>query len=149
MKGGWHYIEFPYNSKDEFGKSGYVRVQVTVNDVPLDCSLLPMRNGRSFFAVPLKIRKATGLTLGRSAHVTVKLDERPIEIHVPEELTAVFDIDPDVKELFHKQTKSVQREICKWINEGKREQTRADRAAEIMRRFTTPGETFGGRPIKK
>lgn len=148
MKGGWYYLLFPYSAQEEFGKKGFIRVKGTINGVPYERSLLPMKNGESFIVVPLKMRKETGLLLGHEATVELQLDERPITFAIPEELEAVFDIEPEVRVIFEKQSKSIQREICKWISDGKREQTRADRAAEILRRLTTPGSMFGGRPVR-
>ena len=148
-KGGWYYLEFPYSMQKEFGTNGYVRVVGTVNGEPIKRSLLSMKTGFSFFAVPLTLRKKLGLELGQSAKVELQKDESPVTFSIPEELDAVFDIEPEVKTIFEKQSKSIQKEICRWIDSGKREETRANRAAEIYKRLTTHGSTFGGRPIKR
>lgn len=59
-------------------------------------------------------------------------------VEVPADLAAALAAAPDAKARFEKLPPSHQREYVKWIEEAKREATRARRVAETVRRIAAP-----------
>lgn len=69
-KGGWTYVALP-GSKDAFGTGKAVRVVGTVDDVPIQATLLPLGGGTHM--LPLKQAIVRALGKGSGELVAVRL----------------------------------------------------------------------------
>jgi len=141
----FHYFDFPFDVHKEFGKKGSVRVWATVNGVKFDRALIPNGHGTHHVIMGKQLRKKAGIRLGDVLEVHVQLNPEPHELNIPEELEAVFELEPIVKERFEtKLSPSTKRNICYWIDSAKREETRAKRAIEMMNRLLGDYFEMGG-----
>ncbi|WP_347755248.1 DUF1905 domain-containing protein [Agrococcus sp. ProA11] len=71
--GGWTYVPLP-GSKDVFGTGKAIRVAGTVDDVPIEATLLPMGGGTHM--LPLKQTIVRALGKGGGERVAVRLAPR-------------------------------------------------------------------------
>ncbi len=147
-KGGIYYILFPYSVEKEFGVKIAVRVKGTLNNIPIDRALKPMGDGTHYIIVNTELRRQAGIRLGNEVTITLKRNQEPDELVIPEELQEVLDMEPRARETFGLQLPSTQRGMAYWISSAKRPETRAQRAAELLRRLTSKEFMFGGKPGK-
>jgi uncharacterized protein YdeI (YjbR/CyaY-like superfamily) len=87
------------------------------------CHLLPILKG---------IREQIGKGLGDAVEVTVEADTAPREIAVPDDLTAAFTEAPEARAFFDSLAYTHRREYVRWIEEARREETRARRVAQAV-----------------
>ena len=147
MKGGWHYLEVPFSVADHYGTKGRVRVIATIGGVEAERALMPMGDGRHAVMVSKALMREARIVVGDEVRVSLVLDD-PDRVTIPEELLAAMDIDDEFRAVFERQTAGMKRGMCHWVASAKSPNVRAQRAAEVMRRLTTPGESFGGRVPK-
>jgi hypothetical protein len=125
--GGGARIELPFDPKAQFGRAR-APIRGTVNGVPFR-STVAIYAGRAYLGVRKDLRAAAGADIGDSVSVVVELDEEPREVTMPPELA------PAAEE-FAQLSYTHQREYARWIEEAKREETRArrvERAIELLR----------------
>ena len=147
-KGGWYYVLFPYDVALEFGTRGAVRVLGTFNGIPMDWALIPGGDGTHHIVISGEMRRRAGLRLGSEVSIDIRINEEPDSFALPEELAEAFELEPFARAVFEKQTPGYKRGILHWINAAKRPETRAQRAAEILKRLSTGNPVFGGRQGK-
>jgi hypothetical protein len=134
-------IVVPFDLKEVFG-SGRPPVRATVNGYTFRTTLFTM-GGRALLGLNRDVRDAVGLDAG--AHVSVQLerDDEPRAVAVPVDFAAALDGDPAVRETFDGLSYTHRKEYVRWIEEAKREETRARRLAksiELLREgVKTPG----------
>lgn len=146
--GGWWYIECPLDVEAVFGSRSGVRITGTFNGIQADRALIVRRDAPHMVVINGDMRRKGGMLLGELIVVVCQRDDRPLEAVIPEELHVAFEIDPEAKEVFDRQTPGMRRGMCLWVDQAKREETRANRAAELLRRLTAPDFTFGGQQGK-
>ena len=102
---------------------------------------MPMGNGQLFLPVKAQIRKQIKKEAGDRVKVVLYADDSLLEI--PEEILACFDNElPSIKKTFRSFSEGQQKAYLKWISAAKREETRANRIAEMMCRLEE-GLKFG------
>jgi hypothetical protein len=141
----FHFLEFPHDVKTLFGVKGQVRVIVEINGHSFKRSLIPSSSGYHKIIAGELIRKTAGIKIGDKVKCQLKIDPEKPKLIIPEELSAVFEIEEPFHATFKKFPPGMQRQICGWIAEGKKEETRVKRAIEMLRRFETGKFHFGGR----
>jgi len=82
--------------------------------------------------------------------VTVEISrvENPGHVELPEELIAALELEDGLRERFEKLGTGIRRSMAYWVNSGKRPETRAQRAVEILRRLQSGRLVSGGKPVK-
>jgi hypothetical protein len=78
------------------------------------------------------VREAAGVQAGYSVEVVLELDEAPREVEVPAALAAALDTDPAAKGAFDALAFTHRKEYARWIDEAKRDETRARRVAQAL-----------------
>lgn len=136
-KGGFYFIAFPFNVEKEFQSRSSVRVKGMLNGVGMDRALKPLGDGTHYILISPELRRKAGLRLGTEADIVLRQNETPDELELPEELEAAFELEPEARDLFEGHIPSVRRGVIYWINSAKRPETRAQRAAEMLRRILT------------
>ncbi len=147
-KGAWYYILYPNSVDEEFGTKGRLRVLGTMNGFEVDRALIPQGDGTHVFILGGELRKKLGVRLGDRIEMEFHVNPNPNHIDLPEELEVALEMEPDLQVVYDRQTPGTKRGISYWINSGKRPETRAKRAAEIMRRFASGEFEFGGQKGK-
>lgn len=78
-KYGWHYIELDEELSEDLrpmSKSlwpALLRASFSINGTKWESSIMPIKDGPLFIALPAKIRKAENIELGDSVSVTLEL----------------------------------------------------------------------------
>ncbi len=144
----YHCIYFPFNVEKEFGSKGQVRVLGIFNGVNAERALIPNGQGEHHIVFGTDLRRELKVRMGDVVSAEVWLNPDPLKLDIPEELEAIFEIEPLVKTRFEtKLTNSTRRNICYWINSAKREETRTKRALDMMNRLLKDEFDMGGRKI--
>ena len=90
------------------------------------------------FAAELRIglakaaRQTAAVELGRTYAIEVTADGGERTVEVPDDLAAALRSDPVVAAAFDAMAYSHRKEYVRWVNEAKREQTRADRITKTV-----------------
>lgn len=145
----WHFVEFPHDVMELFGKRGEVRVQCLINGVATDRALMPTKSGYHIIILGADLRRKAGIRKqGDSVNVELWLHPDPDRIDIPEALAETLDFMPEMKAAWDKLTPGMKRSMCYWVGSAKTEATKAKRVAELLRRFES-GDFQVGRPTKK
>lgn len=144
MKGrfAWTFVDFPHDVEKLFGKRGAVRIKGTINGVPLDRALMPTKSGYHVIVLGTDLRRQARVKPGDTARFEVWLNDRPDELVLPAELQETLDFFPEFKAGWERMRPGMKRSILIWVNNGKTVPTRANRVAEILRRFETGHSWF-------
>jgi hypothetical protein len=111
-------------------------------------ALVPHGDGSHYVILSRAKRKTCGVTLGEKIALTVRNDPNPDTLDIPEELQAVFELEPLAHERFEKKlTLGTKRGICHWVGSARREETRTKRALDMMNRLLSDSFDMGGRQI--
>jgi len=129
--GGGAFVEVPLDVEKEFG-SKRPQVKATIEGVPYRGILTRMGGDHHLLIILKEIREKIGKTFGDEVKISVEPDTEPRVIEVPVELKKVFKTEKEAKALFDKLSYTHQREYVIWINEAKREETRARRVAQAI-----------------
>jgi len=141
-EGGGAYVLFPYDTEKEFATKGRVPVKATFNGVSYSGSLFKYGNPLHMLGMLKAIRAQTGKGPGDTIEVVVWKDKevRTVEVPAPfENLMKKEGLLPVFKKLSYTHRK----EYCRWIAEGKKEETRLKRlekAIEMLKQgVSSPG----------
>lgn len=133
--GAWHYIDFPEDVYEVFGKRSFLKVKGFINDKPFKSNLFPKGNGLHAITIPLKLQKQLGIKLHDEIRLSVEEDFEVIIVPMPAELQEALDFDEEMAELFFKQTASVQKFQKIYINDGKQIETRINRVVWLFEKL--------------
>jgi len=142
------HVEFPGDVEKLFGTKSSVRMHGSINGIAVKRALIPGGNGAHYVVIPGELRRKMGLRAGETVKIELQQSPDPDELDIPEELLAVLEMEPDVHAHFDRQTLSMRRGICYWINSAKREETRIKRALEVLKRFQSGTGMFGDTKLK-
>ncbi|MEZ5235707.1 MAG: YdeI/OmpD-associated family protein [Acidimicrobiia bacterium] len=106
-------------------------VTVTVNDTVLQLRLARM-GGENLIGLAKAARKQAGVEVGGTYTVTISADAAERTVTVPADLAAALQTDPAAATAFEAMAYSHRKEYVRWIEEAKREQTRADRIVKTV-----------------
>jgi bacteriocin resistance YdeI/OmpD-like protein/uncharacterized protein DUF1905 len=129
--GGGGFVEVPFDVEGVFG-SKRPRVKALIEGVPYR-GLLVRMGGPGHMLIVLKgIREQIGKTFGDEIQVTVEpdLEERVIEI--PNDLMKELKKDKEAKAFFDKLSYTHRKEYVRWVEEGKKEETRQSRIVKTI-----------------
>ena len=140
-KGGWTYAKIPEILQDKSAPFGWVRVRGTIDGYEIKSyHLMPMGNGNLFLPVKSAIRKKIGKKEGDVVHITLYKDDLPVEI--PGELQSCLLDEPSAYKNFLNHTPGEQKSFIEWIYSAKKEDTKIERIAELIRRLQTRKKTI-------
>ena len=114
-------------------------VKATVNGYTWSTSVTRMR-GEFLLGLNRAVREAAGVEAGDEVDVAIELETAPREVDIPEALAAALTTDPAAHAAFEKLAFTHRKEFARWVDEAKREETRARRVAkalELLREGTT------------
>jgi Bacteriocin-protection, YdeI or OmpD-Associated/Domain of unknown function (DUF1905) len=122
-------ITLPFDPKDEWGK---VRAPVrgTIDGYPFTTTVARY-GGVDYLAFRREVREGAGVEVGARVAIEVELDTSERIVAVPEDL-AVALADGGVRDVFDALSYTHRREYVSWVEEAKREETRAKRLARTV-----------------
>jgi hypothetical protein len=128
---GGAFVTVPFDVEKTFGEKR-PKVKATFDGVPYRGTLVRMGGPRHFLPILKAIREQIGKGLGDPVEVTVEADAEPREVPVPEDLADALADAPDARAFFDGLAYTHRREYVRWIEEAKREETRARRVAQAV-----------------
>jgi Domain of unknown function (DUF1905)/Bacteriocin-protection, YdeI or OmpD-Associated len=134
--GGGAYVVFPYDAQKEFGTTGKVPVNATIDGAPTKGALFRMGTPHHTLGVHKAIRQQIGKGPGDVVAIVLWKDDAPREVAVPPELEARMK-KADVLAFFESLSFTHRKEYSRWIAEAKKDETRArrlDKAVELLKK---------------
>jgi hypothetical protein len=110
-------------------------VRATVNGYEWRTSVARM-GGEFLVGLNREVRTGAGVQAGDTVAVVLELDREPRDVQVPDALARALNADPQAKATFEGLAFTHRKEFARWIEEAKREETRArrvDQALEMIR----------------
>ena len=130
--GGGAFVEVPFDVEKTFG-SKKPRVKALIEGVLYRGTLVRMGTESHLLLILKSIREQVGRTFGDEVKVSVELDVEERVAVVPLELKRAFKSDKEAKSAFEKLSYTHKKEYVTWIEEAKREETRARRVEQTLK----------------
>jgi hypothetical protein len=106
-------------------------VVATVNGYTWRTSVARM-GGEFLVGLNRQVREAAGVAAGDTVDVELALDTASREVEVPAALASALDADPEARAKFDALAFTHRKEYARWIEEAKREETRARRVEQAL-----------------
>jgi hypothetical protein len=106
-------------------------VVATVNGTELRLSVARM-GGEFLLGFSRAMRERAGVEAGDTIDLRLELDAAPREVQVPPALADALAGDPQARAAFDGLAYTHRKEYARWIDEAKREETRARRVAQAL-----------------
>ena len=132
--GGGAFVEIPFDVEAVFG-SKRPKIKALIEGVPYRGLLVRMGGPHHMLIILKGIREQIGKTFGDEIKVSVEEDVEERVITVPAELKRAFKEHLDAKAIFEKLSYTHKREYVTWINEAKKDETRARRITQTVERL--------------
>ncbi|MEX0834270.1 MAG: YdeI/OmpD-associated family protein [Actinomycetota bacterium] len=129
--GGGHFVEVPAKVAAPLSGKGRTPVVARFNGAPYRGSVTKMR-GVTMIGVPKAVMAETGAEAGDKVEVVVELDEQPRVVELPNDLRKALSRRKGLLEALSSFAHSHQREYVQWIEEAKKEETRARRITRAV-----------------
>ena len=129
--GGGAFVDVPFDVEQVFG-SKRPKIKATIDGVPYRGLLVRMGSENHILLVLKSIREKIGKTFGDMVKVTVELDSEPRVIEIPKDFLNELKKDKAAKDFFEKLSFTHKREYVNWINEARKEETRANRVLKTI-----------------
>jgi hypothetical protein len=140
------YLEVSAEVVKKIGGIGKIRLLCEVNkQISFQCGLMSLPEGKAYISINSKRMKELGVEQGDFVNVILTEDTSEYGVDVPEELSELFNQDPEGKRRFDLLKPGMQRYILNYVNTVKSPQLRVDRAFTLISNLKnlTPGkETF-------
>ncbi len=132
--GGGAFVEIPFDVEEVFG-SKRPKIKALIEGVPYRGLLVRMGGPNHMLIILKGIREQIGKSFGDEIKVSVEEDVEERVITVPAELKRALKENPEAKAVFEKLSYTHKREYVTWINEAKKDETRARRIAQTVERL--------------
>jgi len=131
------YIEFPYDVKELFGTNGNVKI-VALFDGRVEYRGIVANMGLGCHCIGINkaVRGQLNKTVGDVVRVSVRRDDAPREVDVPDDLEALLNAHPSARQFYDSLSYSNRKAYADWIVSAKRENTRAERLQATLRKLT-------------
>jgi hypothetical protein len=129
--GGGGFVEIPFDVEEVFG-SKRPKVRALIEGVPYRGTLVRMGGERHMLLILKGIREQVGKTFGDEVKIVLEADTEPRVVAVPPDLMKELKKNKDAKAFFDKLAYTHRREYVRWIEEAKREETRARRVTKTI-----------------
>lgn len=130
-RGGGAYAEVPFDVEKEFGDKR-PQVRVTMEGESFVWRLVRMGTPCHIVGVPKGIRVKSGKNIGDAIEITVVPDDTPRVVTVPKDLAAALKPEKAARAFFDTLSYTHRKEYVRWIEEAKKEETRARRVAKAV-----------------
>ena len=128
---GHGFVFFPYDTMEEFGTRGQVRVKATFDGVPYAGALVKYGQPQHMLPVVNTILDQIAKRPGDTVSVVLERDETERTVEVPPEFAKAMEADV-VLAIFEKLSYTHRKEYCRWITDAKKEATRQNRIAKAL-----------------
>ncbi len=125
-------VDVPEEVSRALGGKGYISVVASAQGLVTRTTLVPAGNGQHRLFVDGKIRKKLGVDAGSLVGIVLRLDKKPNEIDVPEDVAAALRKTAGAQAAFKTITPALRREFLRWVLKAKHAETRAKRIAKAI-----------------
>jgi hypothetical protein len=129
--GGGAFVEIPFDVEKEFGAKR-AKVKADIEGVEYRGLLVRMGGPNHLLIILKGIREKIGKTFGDEITVTVEPDSAPRVVAIPKDMSKELKKDKSIKNYFDKLAYTHKKEYVKWIEEAKKEETRASRISKMI-----------------
>jgi hypothetical protein len=130
--GKGHWVDFPFDSKKEFGSLKPVRIFVWFDGYKYRTSLAPKGDGTHWIHIRKEIRDAIGKGDGDLIHVRIELDLESRDPDMPEELIWLLENEPETKATFDSLSPSTRKYLIESVVNAKTEETRVNNINKVF-----------------
>jgi hypothetical protein len=102
-------------------------------------SRLAVYGGQSYLGLRKDLLRRLGVGVGDQIEIELAEDHEERVVVEPSELTQALADNPTAQAAYQKLPFTHRNEYARWIDEGKKPETRADRVAKTIKRLTEPG----------
>ena len=134
--GGGHAVVVPKEVATTF-TSKRPQVLAQVNGVEYRSRLM-VYGGKSYLGLRKDLLRELGVDVGDQVEIELAEDHQERVVVEPPELTQALAANATAKAAYDKLAFTHRSEYARWIDEGKKPQTRADRVAKTIKRLTEP-----------
>ncbi len=129
--GGGGFVEIPFDVEEAFG-SKRPKIKALIEGVPYRGTLVRMGGEHHMLLILKGIREQVGKTFGDEVKIVLEADTEPRLVAVPPDLMKELKKNKGAKAVFDKLAYTHRKEYVRWIEEAKREETRASRVAKTI-----------------
>lgn len=127
------FVEFPFSVEELFGKKGQIKIRAVFDTaVEYRGSLVKMKSNSHLLGLTQEIRKQLGKTFGDEVMVSLFEDKEERTVEIAEDISIVFNENPEAKDLFNKMNYTHKKEYIRWIEEAKKPETRENRKTKMI-----------------
>lgn len=127
------FVEFPFSTEELFNKKGQVKIKATFDGkVEYRGSLAKMKSACHILGLTQDIRKQLGKAFGDEISVSLIEDKEERIVEIADDISLVFNENPDAKILFDKMSYTHKKEYIRWIEDAKKPETRENRKAKMI-----------------
>jgi Bacteriocin-protection, YdeI or OmpD-Associated/Domain of unknown function (DUF1905) len=101
-------------------------------------SRLAVYGGQSYLGLRKDLLRQLGVGIGDQIQIELAEDHEERVVVEPPELTQALADNPTAQAAYQKLPFTHRNEYARWIDEGKKPETRADRVAKTIKRLTEP-----------
>ena len=135
-QGGGHAVVVPKEVAAAFS-SKRPQVLANVNGVEYRSRLM-VYGGQSYLGLRKDLLRQLEVEAGDRVQIELVEDHEERVVVEPPELTQALADDPAAQAAYQKLPFTPRKEYARWIDEGKKPETRADRVAKTLKRLTEP-----------
>jgi bifunctional DNA-binding transcriptional regulator/antitoxin component of YhaV-PrlF toxin-antitoxin module len=135
-QGGGHAVVVPKEVAAAFG-SKRPQVLAHVNGVEYRSRLM-VYGGQSYLGLRKDLLRQLEVEAGDRVQIELVEDHEERVVVEPPELTQALADDPAAQAAYQRLPLTHRNEYARWIDEGKKPETRADRVAKTLKRLTEP-----------
>lgn len=137
---GWTTVRVPFDPAKEWKQTVRLRVRGEVwsenaGGFAFRTSLFPDVRGGFYLLVNRAMQAGAGVKLGDIAEFKLEPDMEPRDAELPDELAALLDEEPGLRDWYDGLTEYTRREIGKWVVGVKSDEARMRRAEQMAERL--------------
>ncbi|PTT40593.1 hypothetical protein DBR28_05565, partial [Chryseobacterium sp. HMWF028] len=127
------FVEFPFSTEELFKKKGQVKIKAVFDGkVEYRGSLAKMKSDCHILGLTQEVRKQLDKTFGDEVAVSLTEDKEERVVAIADDITIVFNENPEAKTLFDKMSYTHKKEYIRWIEEAKKPETRENRKIKMI-----------------
>lgn len=132
----WVIARVPFDAGKVWGKRGQIRIQGQINGFAFRSTLFPTRQGQHFLIVNKKMQAGAKVSPGATARFQLAPDTAPRKISAPpKELLSQLKQSRRLMKFYESLSNSLRNDLSTWILQGKQQETRERRGAQMAERL--------------
>ncbi len=139
---GWVCLNLPKYASGKLGSRGRVPITGSINGFPIRTSAFPVAGRTHMILVNKDMQQGANVGAGDRVNVVIEVDTKPRTVKVPADVKKALARSPAAKAAFEKLSYTHRKEYVRWIEDAKKDETRARRiqkaVATLSRRTRTP-----------